>query len=139
VRPRLTYYSGLLRFEEGIQRLARVLEVANDGLNINWKKCEILKKQVNYLDFIIKDGTVTPLGEKMNAVKHFPSPSNQAVIQSFLGLTGYFWKFIPKYASIALPLTNLLRKNVTFCFADTGKRAFEQLQEALNKKPVLKI
>jgi len=77
--------------EEGIHKLARILQIANAyGLNINWKKCQILKEQVNYLDFIIKDGTVTPSDEKINPVKHFPTPMNQAAIQSFLGLTGYF-------------------------------------------------
>jgi len=63
---------------------------------------------------------------------------NQAAVQNFLGLTGYFRKFIPKYASIAFPLTNLL-KNAKFCFADAEKHAFEQLREVLSKKPVLRI
>jgi len=85
--------------------------------------------------FIIKDGTVTPSDEKINTVKHFPTLMNQAAVQSFLDLTSYFRKFIPKYAFIALP--NLLKAK--FCFADTEKRAFEQLREVLSKKPVLRI
>jgi len=71
-------------FEEGIHKLARTLQVASEyGLNINWKKCQILKEQVNYLGFVRKDGTVTPSDEKIN-VKHFPTPMNQAAVQSFL-------------------------------------------------------
>jgi len=67
--------------EEGIHKLARPLQVASaHGLDINWKKCEILKEQVNYLDFIGKDGTVTPSNEIINAVKHFPIPMNQAAV-----------------------------------------------------------
>jgi len=58
--------------EEGIHKLAKILQVANAyGLNINWKKCQI--EHVNYLGFIIKDGTVTPSDEKINVVKHFPT------------------------------------------------------------------
>jgi len=46
------------------------------------------------------------------------------MIQSFLGLTGYFWKFISRYASIALPLTDPLKDEVKFCFGDNEKDAF---------------
>jgi len=49
----------------------------------------MLKEQVNYLSFI-KDGTVTPSDEKINMVKLFPIPMNQAAVQSFLNLTSYF-------------------------------------------------
>jgi len=66
-----------------------------------------------YLGFI-EDGTVMPSDKKINAIKYFPIPSNQA-IQSFLELTGYFRKLIPKYASIVPLLRNLL-KNKTKLF-----------------------
>jgi len=97
-------------FEKDIQRLARVLQVASaHGLVINWKKCQILKPQVNYLGFIIKDEIVTPSDETINAVNIFlfqPIKRQPTSQQSFLGIIDYFRKFIPKYASIALPLTN---------------------------------
>jgi len=61
------------------------------------------------------------------------------VIQSFLGLTGYFWKFISRYASIALPLTDPLKDEVKFCFGDNEKDAFNQVKEVLNEKFILQI
>jgi len=76
-----------------------------------------------------RKANVTPppfisLDEEINAVKHFPIPMNQAVVQSFLGLTGYFRKFI----SICIYCVDeLAEKNAKFCFADIEKCAFEQL------------
>ena len=60
-------------------------------------------------------------------------------LQSFLGLTGYFRKFISHYSLIAKPLTDLLRSNVPFRFGDAEKNAFEKLKEILSKSPVLHI
>lgn len=60
-------------------------------------------------------------------------------IQSFLGLTSYFPKFIANYSNTAKPLSDLLRKNESFRFTEKGKEAFCLLKDALAKKPVLKI
>jgi len=89
------------------------------------------KAQVNYLGFIVKDGTVMPSDKKTIAIKHFPIPTDRRAVQSFLGLTGYFRKFIPRYAPIALLLTDLLKEEATFIFADKEKHAFNQLKETL--------
>jgi len=58
-------------------------------------------------------------------IKHFFIPTNQAAIQSLLGLTSSFRKFISKYASIMLPLTNLLKNKIKFYFSDKEKHVFE--------------
>jgi len=83
-------------------------------------------------------GTVTPFDEKINAMKHFPTPMNQAAIQCFLQLTVYFRKFLPKYVSILISVDEFAEKNTKFCFANMENLAFEQLR-ALSKKPVLRI
>jgi len=80
-----------------------------------------------------------PSDEKTIAIKHFPIPTDRRAVQSFLGLTGYFRKFIPRYASIALPLTDLLKEETKFIFGDKEKHAFNQLKEALSKGPILRI
>jgi len=72
-------------------------------------------------------------------VRHFPTPTDKGTIQSFLGLIGYFRKFIPKYASIAYPLTNLLKNQVAFNFGDNERRAFERLKETFSQKSILRI
>jgi len=70
---------------------------------------------------------------------HFPEPRNIKDVQMFLGLTGYFRKFIEFYSIIAKPLTDLLQKNKSFSFNITEKEAFNKLKELLSKNPVLSI
>jgi len=60
-------------------------------------------------------------------------------VQSFIGLTGYFRKFIYQYSVIARPLTNLLKKDTEFRFGEDEKQAFLNLKTALSSKPVLKL
>jgi len=62
--------------------------VVNNGLNINWKKCKFLHRQVEFL--IIEDGCVKLSPRKVHAFQNFPQPKQ---LQSFLGLTSYFRKF----------------------------------------------
>lgn len=91
-----------------LNKLKKVLKVASEvGLSINWRKCK-------FLGHVIENGYVFPTERKTKAVRDFPEPCTVRQVQSFLGLSGYFRKFIPKYSEIARPLTNLLRKNVEF-------------------------
>ncbi|XP_037944267.1 uncharacterized protein LOC119677070 [Teleopsis dalmanni] len=126
--------------EEGMRRLVEVLEVAqNFGLNIKWEKCQILKKKVNFLGFIIENSSIKPNEEKLKAVRNFPMPRDNKEIQRFVGLTSYFRKFVYNYAVIAKPLSDLLRKNVKFEIKDEQKLAAQQLKTALISAPILKL
>ncbi|XP_011688730.1 PREDICTED: uncharacterized protein K02A2.6-like [Wasmannia auropunctata] len=126
--------------EENIKRLKRVLQTASEyGLEINVKKCQFLVKRVTFLGYVIEDGALHPSPDKTQAVASFPEPRSLKDIQSFLGLTGYFRKFIANYANIAKPLSDLLRKNEKFRFTEKERNAFCLLKDALAKKPVLRI
>ncbi|XP_076298022.1 uncharacterized protein LOC143217525 [Lasioglossum baleicum] len=126
--------------ESGIQKLEQVLAVASDhGLEINWKKCSWLRSKVEFLGHIVENGSVRPSEGKIAAVAKFPVPKNAKQVQSFLGLTGYFRKFIEGYSTIARPLTNLLRAGVTFELDGTAIGAFDLLKTKLMEKPVLNI
>lgn len=126
--------------ETGLQKLEMVLSVAKDyGLNINWKKCSLLKTEVEFLGHIIRDGSVRPSEHEINAVAKFPEPASTKQVQSFLGLTGYFRKFIEGYSLIARPLSDLLRANVNFKFGDKERGAFEILKGKLCENPILKL
>lgn len=126
--------------KEGLQRLRRVLNVASDyGLKINWKKCEFLRERVKYLGHVVEAGRISVSDDKTDAVKHFPIPKDARSLRSFLGLTGYFRMFIPQYALVARPLSDLLKKNVEFKFGEAQVNAFETLRRALSEKPVLHL
>ncbi|GFU02861.1 transposon Tf2-6 polyprotein [Nephila pilipes] len=95
--------------EEGVEKLKLVLEVTKEyELEINFKKCQFLKKKNRI--FGIEDGTIRPSLNKTLTVQNFPEPQNLKGFQSFLGLTGFFRKFIANYSKIAKPLSDLLRK-----------------------------
>lgn len=126
--------------EEGISRLKEVLKVASEyGLEINWKKTQLLQTSVQYLGHNISNGTVKPSSEKIKAVKTYPLPRNLKDVQSYIGLTSYFRKFINNYAMIAKPLTDLLKKKGEFQFGEEQIQAFEELKSRLCCEPVLRI
>jgi len=103
-----------------LEKLSDTLTVAaNNGLRINWKKCEFLQRSVEFLGHVIEDGSVRPSPSKVKAVRNFPQPKSLKQLQSFLGLTGYFRKFIKNYAKIAHPLYSL-REEPHFHFGPTN-------------------
>lgn len=110
--------------ESGIKNLKRVLVTASEARLINWRKCCLLQTSVEFLGRIISNGGVRPSNRKIEAVRRFPQPTNVKQVQNFLGLSGYFRKFIPGYSIITRPLSNLLRANVEFRFGINEKDAF---------------
>lgn len=140
----LTYVDDIIipskSVEEGLSKFKVVLQRAKEfGLNIQWKKCQILKSTVDFLGYIIEDGQIKPSNEKTKAVQCFPEPKTIKQVQSFLGLSGYFRKFIMNYSVIAKPLSDLTRGEQVFVFDEIQKSAFLQLKDILSSKPVLQI
>ncbi|GIY40322.1 retrovirus-related Pol polyprotein from transposon 297 [Caerostris extrusa] len=88
---------------------------------------------------IVENVTIRPSPAKTLAVKRFPLPTNEKRVQSFLGLTSYFRKFIPEYSKIAKPLSDLLRKDHPFTMGQDQIDAFEKLKNLLTISPVLTI
>lgn len=124
----------------GLRNLERVLKTASAaGLMINWGKCRFLQRKVEFLGHVIGEGSVRPSAHKTEAVKRFPEPTNVRQVQAFLGLTGYFRKFVPGYATIARPLSSLLRANVKFNFGTIEMDAFVRLKTMLSERPVLSL
>ncbi|GFY43482.1 retrovirus-related Pol polyprotein from transposon 297 [Trichonephila inaurata madagascariensis] len=87
---------------------------------------------------IIENNKLFPSPSKTKSVVHYPEPKTTKV-QRFLGLTGYFRKFIPAYSVIAKPLSDLLRKDTPFNFDVKQKASFDELKRLLCQKPVLGI
>lgn len=126
--------------DEAIERLKMVFDcAAKAGLEIKLSKCRFLQRTVEFLGHVIENGHIKPSPLKTAAVQSFPEPKTMKNVQSFLGLTGYFRKFIEGYATIARPLSDLLRNDAKFCFKADQRIAFEQLKRCLMASPVLKI
>ncbi|GFX47311.1 retrovirus-related Pol polyprotein from transposon 17.6, partial [Trichonephila clavipes] len=126
--------------QEGLEKLKIIFEVAKKyGLEIKFKKCQFLKKKIEFLGHIVESGTIKPSPTKTLAVRKFPEPTTIKQVQSFLGLTGYFRKYIKDYSKIAKPLSYLTRKENFFVFGIQQKEAFEKLKKIMSEGPILHL
>ncbi|XP_075972453.1 uncharacterized protein LOC142974176 [Anticarsia gemmatalis] len=97
---------------EGLQRLEEVLQILRQGgLTLKLSKCNFFQNQIDFLGFEVSAKGIRPGTRKTDAVAKFPTPSNQHEVRQFLGLSGFFRRFIKGYALITSPLTDLLRKD----------------------------
>lgn len=110
------YARSLKEHEVKFSKLMDRLRAAN--LKHQPDKCEFLKREVIYLGHIIEENGVKPDPKKLDAIKEFPRPRKVKNIRQFLGLTGYYRRFIPGFSKISKPLTELLKRKLCL----NGKR-----------------
>ena len=96
------------------------------------------KTQVQHLGHLVSGKGIKPLPEKLKSVKKMPAPTTPKEIKQFLGLVGYYRKFIPRFADIARPVTNLTKQDVPFEWTLQCQASFEMLRDALITSPILK-
>ena len=101
-------------------------------------KCDFFKSEIHYLGHLISPEGISPLPNKLDSIKHMPAPNSAKEIKQFLGLTGYYRKFVPRFADISRPLTTLTKKDTKFEWTSACQKSFELLKEALCGEPVLK-
>ena len=102
------------------------------------EKCSLAKEKVRYLGHIIYVGAVKADPKKIEAMKTWPQPKNVKELQGFLGLTGYYRRFIAGYGQKARPLTELLKKG-GFSWGPEVNEAFENLKHAMMGALVLAL
>ena len=106
-------------------------------LKLKMEKCSFLKKHIQYLGHIVSGDGIRPVPEKLNSIQNMPRPYTSTEVKQFLGLVGYYLKFIPRYADIARPLNALTRKDVDFIWDDICQRSFDLLKAKVSEEPVL--
>ena len=109
------------------------------NLKLKPEKCEFLRKEVIYLGHKISENGADPDEGKIEAVKNSPVPKNIKDIKSFLGLTGYYRRFIDKFSDKALPLTSLLKKCAIFRWDEEQQKSFDILKSCLINQPILQF
>ncbi|CAM8962517.1 unnamed protein product [Rhodiola kirilowii] len=99
-------------------------------------KCEMAQGRVQYLGHYISGQGMEVDPNKIEAMQRWPIPTNLKQLRGFLGLTGYYRRFVPQYAQVAAPLTKLLRKDA-FIWDGEASGAFEKLKGMLAVAPTL--
>ncbi|CAG9093322.1 unnamed protein product [Plutella xylostella] len=124
--------------ESHIQKLNLVFDkLRHFNLKLQPDKCEFLRREVAYLGHVITDKGVSPNPEKVKAVSEFPVPKNPKDVKSFLGLAGYYRRFIENFSKITKPLTSLLKKDACFHWSQEQQEAFNLLKDKLTSAPLL--
>ncbi|CAM5130705.1 unnamed protein product [Natator depressus] len=124
-----------------LEHLQKVLErIREAGLTVKAKKCQIGLNRVTYLGHQVGQGTISPLQAKVDAIQKWPVPKSKKQVRSFLGLAGYYRRFVPHYSQIAAPLTDLTKKKQPNAVQWTEKcqKAFNKLKATLMSDPVLR-
>ena len=127
-------------FEEHIQLLDKIFNKLKEyGIKLKQKKCSFAQTEVQYLGHIVSHNQVRPSLEKIAAINDFPVPNSVRSVKSFLGLAGYFRRFVKDFSRIARPLNQLTHKDTPFRWSEDCQQAFAALIKTLTSKPVLAL
>ena len=107
-------------------------------LKLKKSKCSFFKKKLYYLGHLLTTEGIKPQNEKVKAIHEMKPPTTPKGVREFLGMVGYYRKFINRFADAARPLTKLTRKNCKFNWAEECQIGFEYLRTCLTQSPILK-
>jgi len=127
-------------WEEHLDHLTEVFnKIHHAGLVVNAKKCQIAKQEVSYLGYVVGGGSIRPQVDKVQAILSCAPPTTKKSVRSFLGLVGWYRRFVPNFASRAAVLTDLTRKSspTKVKWTSECEQAFQDLKVCLCKEPVL--
>ena len=106
-------------------------------LYAKFSKCEFWLTEVRFLGHVVSASGVSVDLEKVEAVMSWERPKSVFEIRSFLGLDGYYWRFIEDFSKVAAPMTRLTRKDAKFEWDDRCEEAFKELNRRLTSAPIL--
>jgi len=138
----LAYLDDIIIFsktvEDHLERLVRVLgRLRAAKLKLKPSKCSLMQRSISFLGHVVMAGGIATDPAKIKTVSEWPVPTSVKEVRSFLGLTGYYRRFVKGYATIAAPLHQLTKKDSTFVWTPETQTAFETLRDALTTPPVL--
>ena len=131
-------YSG--SSEEHAEHLLTVLQILREHqLYAKFSKCQFWLDKVAFLGHVISAEGISVDPQKIEAIVNSKPPTNVSEVHSFLGLAGYYRKFVEGFSKIATPLTNLLKNDQKFKWSDTCQHSFEELRKILTTAPALAL
>ncbi|GBG63035.1 hypothetical protein CBR_g34734 [Chara braunii] len=142
-RSVLIYLDDILVYSrslEHVEHLRTVLERLRQAkYKANRDKCEFARQELEYLGHYVTPKGIRPLADKIEALRVWPEPTNTTDVCSFMGLAGYYQRFITGYSRIVAPMARLQSPKVPFVFDDDARRSFQALKTAMLMAPVLSI
>lgn len=120
---------------EILEIVARRLTSA--GLTISPQKSRFCMARLKYLGHIISADGIEPNPENIAPIMDYPVPKTPKEVRRLLGMAGWYRRFIPNFATISAPLSDILKKGRTFAWSDNAQRALEGIKAALVSPPVL--
>ena len=125
-------------FSEHMSLLSEVAGILRKaGLTLNIKKCKWCLKEVRYLGYIIGNGCIKTDPDKISAILNIAVPQRVKDVQSFLGLAGWYRRFIKNFSALTAPLTELTKKHKTFIWTEDCQKSFHEIKELLTTAPLL--
>ncbi|KAL0416543.1 UNVERIFIED_CONTAM: Transposon Tf2-12 polyprotein [Sesamum latifolium] len=126
--------------KEHEQHLRTVLQILREKqLYAKFSKCEFWMEEIAFLGHVVSKEGVQPDPAKVRAILEWEPPKNVSEVRSFLGLAGYYRRFVKDFSVVAKPLTNLLKKNTPFNWNDRCAQSFEELKRRLTSAPILAL
>ena len=110
-----------------------------NNCTLNSQSCEFWLREVQFLGHVINIEGIQVDPAKIEAISKWEIPRSPTEIRSFLGLAGYYRRFIENFSSIAVPLTTLTRKNVKYEWGTKQQEAFDCLRQKLISAPILAL
>ena len=113
------------------------IKLREADLKLKEIKCNFLKKHIQYLGHIISGKGITPLPEKLESIQKILPSKTPKEVKQFLGLIGYYRKFVSRFLDLAQPVNVLTRKNVSFEWTPVCQKLFEMIKTSLMTEPIL--
>ncbi|KAJ9564288.1 hypothetical protein OSB04_000254 [Centaurea solstitialis] len=136
----LAAFMDLMNREEHVGHLREVLEVLRkEKLYAKISKCDFWLQEVQFLGHLVNREGIKVDPAKVEAVMKWETPKTPTEVRSFLGLAGYYRRFIQDFSKIAVPLTRLTRKSEQFVWGEEQETAFDTLRRKLCEAPVLTL
>lgn len=134
------YYIAARNWKEMRERLELVFKaLMNANLTLRPSKCQFAAKQIEFLGFELSAQGIKPGIRKMEAIRSYREPVNVHEVRRFVGLVSYFRRFIPKFATIIRPITDLTKKTKEFEWNLLQKESFNKLKNLITEQPVIQI
>ena len=140
----VVYFDDILIYskslEEHLDHLRAVFNALRDArLYGNLEKCTFCTNRVAFLGYVVTAQGIEVDPAKIEAIESWPQPRTVTQVRSFLGLAGFYRRFVKDFGSIAAPLNELTKKDVPFVWGDAQQEAFMILKDKLTHAPLLQL